>query len=1038
MSPGFKIWIFCLIYFTLNRHFVCGFNDTDSIRAMVTFNDTQGVVKPTTVPRVKHQLHIAGLFDHDSRNGAGCLDAAFMAVEEINNDSKYLADYEIVLHHHKSTKGRLSEGTKILYEYLNTPPKKLMILGPFNDDLAKTVAAYAGLPEIGILQFSHGATDLELTTKRDRYPLFFRTVPTEFVFNEPRLQFINKFGWKDEIGLIYDASPYYSLISKHLAKSLEGNGSKIVANEGFTQDPAVAVKILKDKGAHIIIGTFHHSRAREVFCQAYRNRMYGENYVWMVTSTPDANITSDWWNPELPTKLDCTRSQMEEALDHHFNFYYKNEINDTLVSGKTTDKFFTHYNQRIPPSFRSTYAPFAYEAMWAIAVTLERARPVLTAWGMELHDLGYGRLMVSELLKEEAAQLHFTGPSGVVAFDENGNRKCTVFIQQFTKSVGSFEVGVYDYNPPSLLLRGDSTGNGTPAVLKYVNWPAGQPYQRKSSTDSWLYISLPLFLSWSLISGFLLVCCVLCLALLLVFRRHRVIYHSGFYLTELLIFGCMLNLLSVVLFGFDGALVSFELMQWVCQARSWFLSLGFTFCLGSVLPRVLFAFRVVSRRPLTIKKVPWMWMHFMALIIFICDVILLITWQVIFNPRAVRTLREVSRPRPYHERTVLVEQCISDDEMGALALLFIPKGVLLLIGALAAWPARHLCMPLCNNTRNCAQCVAIASVMCVIEIPIIMHVRQYPNPFYGITGLIIIVISAALLIIGVVPQLKRAQKCQKKSQIASEENNDVEMRHDNNYENNCGGCECDVCANPKKFRPQLASCSGPYSCAPISHEWDYMVNNIPNRTKEGETRIVTETVYIDPPKIPTAAAYTQTMQVLYNTSQVQTVVVRTQSACMLTEPEPEVETAELMMQTEAEEPTPVATVDTQTISVKLSDSIVQTERKPLSHIHTQTDKAKMNDSLVQTDDPPEPVIVDDESDTASVTSSMSTSPKQQRKTRRSRFNVQPKINTNLSQRKKELVAKSSHVTTPRLRLSTPQPYPTPRSRDPSPARGENR
>ena len=44
------------------------------------------------------------------------------------------------------------------------------------------------------------------------------------------------------------------------------------------------------------------------------------------------------------------------------------------------------------------------------------------------------------------------------------------------RPVGSFEVGVYDYNPPSLLLRGDSTGNGTPAVLKYVNWP-GKSYQ---------------------------------------------------------------------------------------------------------------------------------------------------------------------------------------------------------------------------------------------------------------------------------------------------------------------------------------------------------------------------------------------------------------------------------------------------------------------------------------------------------------------------------------------------------------------------------
>lgn len=88
--------------------------------------------------------------------------------------------------------------------------------------------------------------------------------------------------------------------------------------------------------------------------------------------------------------------------------------------------------------------------------------------------------------------------------------------------------------------------------------------------------------------------------------------------------------------------------------------------------------------------------------------------------------------------------------------------------------------------------------------------------------------------------------------------------------------------------------------------------------------------------------------------------------------------------------------------------------------------------------PPEPEFFDDESDTASVTSSMSTSPKQQRKTRKSKYNVQPRINTNLSARKKEQVAKTSHVAPPRIRLSTPQPYPTPRSRDPSPARGANR
>ena len=47
------------------------------------------------------------------------------------------------------------------------------------------------------------------------------------------------------------------------------------------------------------------------------------------------------------------------------------------------------------------------------------------------------------------------------------------------------------------------------------------------------------------------------------------------------------------------------LLWFLCsfQARSWFLSLGFTLCLGSVLPRVLYAYRVVSWRPETIRKV---------------------------------------------------------------------------------------------------------------------------------------------------------------------------------------------------------------------------------------------------------------------------------------------------------------------------------------------------------------------------------------------------------------------------------------------------
>lgn len=92
---------FCLIVFTLNPRFSCTLNDT--IGAEVRFNGTWRGYIQTTSPRIRHQLHIAGFFNLASRNGAGSLEAARMAVEEINSDSRYLDDYEIELHQQRST-----------------------------------------------------------------------------------------------------------------------------------------------------------------------------------------------------------------------------------------------------------------------------------------------------------------------------------------------------------------------------------------------------------------------------------------------------------------------------------------------------------------------------------------------------------------------------------------------------------------------------------------------------------------------------------------------------------------------------------------------------------------------------------------------------------------------------------------------------------------------------------------------------------------------------------------------------------------------
>lgn len=98
------LWTFLLLFLSCNLRLSLTVNDTDRISggAEARLNATNA--NTTVIPRIKHELHIGGFFDLNSRNGAGALSAALLAVEEINQDSRYLKDYRIVLHHQRSTK----------------------------------------------------------------------------------------------------------------------------------------------------------------------------------------------------------------------------------------------------------------------------------------------------------------------------------------------------------------------------------------------------------------------------------------------------------------------------------------------------------------------------------------------------------------------------------------------------------------------------------------------------------------------------------------------------------------------------------------------------------------------------------------------------------------------------------------------------------------------------------------------------------------------------------------------------------------------
>ncbi|KAI0222786.1 Gamma-aminobutyric acid type B receptor subunit 1, partial [Lamellibrachia satsuma] len=169
---------------------------------------------------------------------------------------------------------------KILFDQIHRPPVKLMLLGPALSSVAIAVAQASR--NWNLIQFSFSARSSELSN-RDRFPFFFRTLPADTSFNPVRIAMFQHFGWT-RIATLHEnthASTYSSSTYDLLAR-LKRLNFTVVASESFRGDPSIAMDNLKNRDARIIVASFYVNTALKVFCEAYKRKMYGGKYVWIL------------------------------------------------------------------------------------------------------------------------------------------------------------------------------------------------------------------------------------------------------------------------------------------------------------------------------------------------------------------------------------------------------------------------------------------------------------------------------------------------------------------------------------------------------------------------------------------------------------------------------------------------------------------------------------------------------------------------------------------------------------------------------------
>ena len=113
-------------------------------------------------------------------------------------------------------------------------------------------------------------------------------------------------------------------------------------------------------------------------------------------------------------------------------------------------------------------------------------------------------------------------------------------------------------------------------------------------------------------------------------------------------------------------------------------------------------------------------------------------FELVFQPITADTFRA---------EIEVVEHCDCTYLILWLALILTFKVLLLLTGAFLAWQTRRVYIPSLNDTQHCASCMLVVVLLCLVGSIVAFTTTMYPNVFYGVIGVFIIVATTLILLL---------------------------------------------------------------------------------------------------------------------------------------------------------------------------------------------------------------------------------------------------------------------------------------------------
>uniref|UniRef100_A0A8C0GQD4 Gamma-aminobutyric acid type B receptor subunit 1 n=1 Tax=Chelonoidis abingdonii TaxID=106734 RepID=A0A8C0GQD4_CHEAB len=441
------------------------------------------------------------------------------------------------------------QATKYLYELLYNDPIKIILM-PGCSSVSTLVAEAARMWHLIVLSYGSSSPAL---SNRQRFPTFFRTHPSATLHNPTRVQLFKKWGWT-KIATIQQTTEVFTSTLDDLDQRVKEAGIEITFRQSFFSDPAAPVRSLKRQDARIIVGLFYETEARKVFCEVYKEKLYGKRYVWFLIGW----YADNWFRIKDPA-INCTEAEMAEAVEGHVTteIVMLNPENTRSISNMTSQEFIEKLQKRLGKNPEETggfqEAPLAYDAIWALALALNKTSAELVKKGLRLEDFNYNNKNITDEIYRALNSSAFEGVSGHVVFDASGSRMAWTLIEQLQGGVYK-KIGYYDSTKDNLSWYNNDKWIGELGLPMPLGVMGTTP-------QGFLFLG-KLFISVSVL-GILLA--IVCLAFNIYNGHVQYIQNSQPYLNNMTAVGCTLALAAVFPLGLDGYHIGSGLFPFVCQ-----------------------------------------------------------------------------------------------------------------------------------------------------------------------------------------------------------------------------------------------------------------------------------------------------------------------------------------------------------------------------------------------------------------------------------------------------------------------------------------